>query len=452
MHTYSDVDDDNLASAPEEVHPTSGHRWDYLLQPFHLAGVSFCDNPYPCSWNPNMPFSWQHEPSAERQQVFYFVNAWHDYLRSAPIGFTEAAGNFQVKNPSSKGLGGDPVDTQTDDGANTDNGLPDGAHIDNANMDTPPDGQSPTMQMYLQHEPGTSYPDGDPFSPTNVGDEADTVYHEYTHGLSNRLVVDASGDSTLGDVQAGAMGEAWSDWYAMDYLVAEGCSPTPAGKADVVLFQYDGEGVFLDRTEPIDCRWDRPRRCTGRRDGHRGGYTYADYGAVIGFPEVHSDGEIWAQTLWDLRDALGSTVTESLVTRAMELSPANPSFLDKRNAILVADTAVRGGRDQTTIWKVFAKRGMGFFAGAFGGDDSEPRPTSTPHPARRRRQTSPAASPMPIPTSRCRAYPSPLPSKVAAWSTRRYQRTDGSHRSAPCRSGTTPRCRSRAVASTGPHR
>ena len=45
------------------------------------------------------------------------------------------------------------------------------------------------------------------------------MYHEYTHGLSNRLVVDADGNSTLNSIQAGAMGEAWSDCYAMDYLV-----------------------------------------------------------------------------------------------------------------------------------------------------------------------------------------------------------------------------------------
>ena len=44
------------------------------------------------------------------------------------------------------------------------------------------------------------------------------------------------------------MGEAWSDWYAMDYLVAQGLQRDGAGEADVVLFQYDGEGVFLDRT------------------------------------------------------------------------------------------------------------------------------------------------------------------------------------------------------------
>ena len=87
------------------------------------------------------------------------------------------------------------------------------------------------MQMYLQHQPGTSYPDGDPFSPTNVGDEADTVYHEYTHGLSNRLVVDP-GRLHSGRVQAGAMGEAWGDWYAMDYLVSQGLQRDTAGLAE----------------------------------------------------------------------------------------------------------------------------------------------------------------------------------------------------------------------------
>jgi len=93
---------------------------------------------------------------------------------------------------------------------------------------------------------------------------------------------------------------------------------------------------------------------------------------VIGIPEVHADGEIWAQTLWDLRDRLGSKKAESLVTRAMELAPGNPSFIDMRNAILLADTAVFHRADIDAIWKVFAKRGMGFFAGSLGGDDSAP--------------------------------------------------------------------------------
>ena len=372
-HTYSDVNDDDKAQGSEEVAPSSGNRWDYPLEPFHLAGSSFCDHPYPCSWDPDTPYSWQKNRAQNATQVFTYVNNWHDHLLAAPIGFTEAAGNFQLRNSTGAGQAGDPVDTQTEDGANTAAGLPDGSHIDNANMSTPPDGQSPTMQMYLQHQPGTSYPDEDPFSQTNVGDEADTVYHEYTHGLSNRLVVDAGGSSALGPVQGDAMGEAWSDWYAMDYLVAQGLQPDVKGTADVVLFQYDGAGTAVDRTQPIDCKvGDKSARCSGGATGHTGGYTYADYGKVIGSPEVHADGEIWAETLWDLRDALGSGKSESLVTRAMELSPGNPSFLDMRNAILSADNTVYGGGDTATIWKVFAARGMGYYAGSLTGDDSAP--------------------------------------------------------------------------------
>jgi hypothetical protein len=374
-HTYSDVNDNNRASKSEEVHPKSGHSWGYRLTPFHLPfAKSFCGRPWPCSWNPNQRNSWKTNRAQNATQVFFFVNNWHDHLLKAPIGFNEAAGNFEKVNSSKLGKGGDAVNTQTDDGANTDNGLPDGAHIDNANMGTPPDGRSPQMQMYLQHQPFSSYPGGDPFSPTNVGDEADTVYHEYTHGLSNRLVVDVQGRSTLGGVQAGSMGEAWSDWYAMDYLVRHHLQRDRAAQADVRLFIYDGKGVDFDRTEPIDCKVGQTsaKLCKGALTGHRGGYTYADYGKVVGGPEVHGDGEIWAQTLWSLRASIGSSKSEALVTRAMELAPYNPSFLDMRNAILVADTSVFGGKQRAAIWKVFARRGMGFYAGSFGGNDTRP--------------------------------------------------------------------------------
>jgi extracellular elastinolytic metalloproteinase len=372
-HAYADTNDDNVPNKNEEIKPTSPHSWAYRLKPFHLTQVSFCGHPYPCSWNPNKPFSWRVNRNQNATQVFYFVNNWHDHLMAAPIGFTEAAGNFQRVNKTHKGKAGDAVQTQTDDGANTDHGLPDGDHIDNANMATPPDGTPPRMQMYLQHVPHTAYPDGDPFSPTNVGDEADTVYHENTHGLSNRLVVDASGVSTLGPVQAGAMGEAWSDWYAMDYLVAQHLQKDKPGPGNLRIFQYDGAGVSLDRTEPMDCTVGATTpRCPGGATGHRGGYTYADYGKVIGGPEVHADSEIWSQTLWDLRHKLGSKKAEMLVTRAMELSPANPSMLDERNAILLADLSAFGGRQQHKIWRVFAHRGMGYFAGSLGGNDISP--------------------------------------------------------------------------------
>ena len=102
---------------------------------------------------------------------------------------------------------------------------------------------------------------------------------------------------------------------------------------------------------------------------------------------MHADGEIWAETLWDLRTRLiadlgavdGVQAAERLVTGGMRLSPPEPSFLDMRNAILLADEAA-GGTLRSAIWAVFAQRGMGYFASTTGADDAEPREDFAPPP------------------------------------------------------------------------
>jgi extracellular elastinolytic metalloproteinase len=371
-HVYSDINDSDAADIGEETRSNQGRNFRYPFTAFPSTTTP-CSTAFPCSWAPDTADSWQTNRKQNATQVFFFVNNFHDHLKAAPIGFTAAAGNFE---------GIDPLQAEPIDGANTDAGFPDGNHVDNANMNTPPDGISPRMQMYLFHQPGATYPDQDPFIASNGGDEADVVYHEYTHGLSNRLVVDANGDSTLGPVQAGAMGEAWSDWYAMDYLVGQGLLRDTGASGDLRVGNYVGAGLDLIRSEPMDCKVGTTNaRCPGTPDAGPGGYTYGDYTKIAGGPEVHADGEIWGQTLWDLRDALGQNLTESLVTRAMELSPSNPSMLDERDSILLADATLKGGRHLNTIWKVFAHRGMGFFAGALDGNDISPgEDFSTPPP------------------------------------------------------------------------
>ena len=250
-------------------------------------------------------------------------------------------------------------------------GVPDSNHIDNANFATPPDGIPPRMQMCLWHDPADRT---DPFLQADGSDESDIVYHEYTHGLSNRLVVDANGNSTLGNVQAGSMGEAWSDWYALDFLVGQGFESDTATPGELIVGKYvEFGGQNLIPTQPLDCPVGAAASaCPGTPAAGSGGYTYGDFGKIRGVPEVHADGEIWGETLWDLRGALGQRLSESLVTRAMELSPANPSFLDMRNSILQADTVSNRGRARDRIWAVFAHRGMGFFAAAADGDDTTP--------------------------------------------------------------------------------
>ena len=254
-HVWSDVNDDNRAQATEEVGP-GARSFIFPFTNFNSVDGPPCSDRFKCSWASGLDNSWQNNRKQNAVQVFYYVNRFHDHLRDAPIGFTRAAGNFEA-------IDDDAVQAQPDDGATTAGGHPDANHVDNANMATPSDGIPPIMQMYLFNDPADPT---DPFLQSNGGDEADVVYHEYTHGLSNRLVIDPSGNSTLGNIQAGAMGEAWSDWYAMDFLNNLGLQRNTAAHGEVRIGEYVGHGLDLIRTQPMDCPvGSTSSRCHGTR-------------------------------------------------------------------------------------------------------------------------------------------------------------------------------------------
>jgi len=391
-HVYTDLDDDDEVDlggifGSEETPSNGAETWDYAITPF-TGAESLCapSRSSVCSWDsydsndPNFPYSdppWPNPPGwyANRRQnsvqVFYFVNNFHDWLEQAPIGFDALSGNFE---------GPDKVEAHADDGAATSppgtflsTNMPDPGHVNNANMLTPPDGFSPRMQMYLFTSFTGDY-DTDPTPDTNGGDDAAVVYHEYAHGLSNRLVAGSDGWGALDAFQSGAMGEGWSDWYAMDYLVEQGFAPDTVAVGEVTLDRYLGNGEPTIRTEGLDCPVASASvDCPGGHATGTGGYTLGDMGLVLeGGAEVHGDGEIWAQTLWDLRGAVGGATARGLVTDAMRISPTNPSFLDMRNAILQADQLANGGANETTIWQVFADRGMGYFAAVGHAGDTTP--------------------------------------------------------------------------------
>jgi hypothetical protein len=246
-------------------------------------------------------------------------------------------------------------------------GLPDADHVNNANMTTYPDGTSPHMQMYLTRSGSTG---------RSTAFDASVVYHEYTHGLVGRTIVDTDGFQAIGGAQGGAINEGTADWYALDYLVAsalETDGPNPDVRAGVYSF-----GAL--RSEPTDCLvTSSSAQCPGGVSTGPGGYTYGDFGKVFTGPEVHADGEIFAQTMWQLRTELvaehgaatGVEHARELYTNGMRLSPANPFFFDLRNGILQADAA-GGLGDADVIWEVFAERGMGYFASTRDTGDIAP--------------------------------------------------------------------------------
>ena len=267
---------------------------------------------------------------------------------------TDASHNFEFGGTG----GNDPVLAEADDSSG----------FNNANMATDLEGISPRMQMFLFTNPGV-----------NSGDDAAVVYHEYTHGLTNRLVGNGAAFGLLSK-QSRAMGEGWGDWYAMDFLVQEGHVTDTAADGEVVAGEYVTNNVNTGiRRNAIDCSVGsvNATKCPGRISGTinpgPGGFSFNDMGKIGSYGtapgsddyvrfQVHDDGEIWSETLWDLRTAIGASDARALITNAMRLSPLAPSFLDMRDAILAADQ-VAGGAHHDQIWTVFAQRGMGFGAG-----------------------------------------------------------------------------------------
>ncbi|HEU4913698.1 MAG TPA: M36 family metallopeptidase [Actinomycetes bacterium] len=282
------------------------------------------------------------EPAATN--LFFHHNRIHDEFYE--LGFTESAGNFQTD-------GGDPILGLVHAGAAS-GGAPTYTGRDNAYMLTLPDGIPPWSGMFLW-EPINDAFEG-PYTDGNF--DAGVIEHEYAHGLSNRYV---AGGEALGSHQSGSMGEGWGDWYALNYLHREGLY-----EKSVVGEYVTGNGSRGIRNWAYD---DNPT-------------SFGDIGYDLSGPEVHSDGEIWTTTLWDLRKKLvaqygqaqGAEVAARLVTDAMPMSAPDPSFLDMRDAILAADLDRYHGDNTDTIWTVFAHSGAGASASTATGDDTQPQP------------------------------------------------------------------------------
>ncbi|MFD5506368.1 M36 family metallopeptidase [Streptomyces sp. NPDC127051] len=254
-------------------------------------------------------------------QLFYYTNVMHDYLYD--LGFDEASRNFQADNFGRGGSGNDPVLAEAQDGWDLgclDDATPPNAIrcTNNANFAAPADGSSPRMQMYVWQPPGRPFRDGSL--------DGDVIAHEYGHGVSNRLV---GGGHLGGGSQTGALGEGWSD--VISFLKW----------GDATVGEYvTGNTATGIRSQAYDTSTEK----WGTFNPARG---------------VHRNGEIWAATVYDIREAKGVAFTQQLVIDGMKNTVAAPSYLDARDGILAADMTDNAGADQCLLWRVFAGRGMG---------------------------------------------------------------------------------------------
>lgn len=259
-------------------------------------------------------------PAGDDQKVLniFYLNAFmHDYFYL--LGFREAEGNFQRDSFGRGGVTGDPVDARSYSGP----------VWGTASMGTPIDGASPVMKMGLVQSTGR-----------HTAFDSTVVFHEFMHGVTNRLVGGPMNVHALDEPQSGGMGEGWGDYIACTIngttVVGAWVVDDPTG---IRQFRYDAS--FPDHFGTLG---------TGR------------------YTEVHNIGEIWCATLMEMNRTIGAVLGVQLVVDALKLSPANPSFLDMRDAILqAADDLRSAGRLDAAghatavagIWAAFARFGMG---------------------------------------------------------------------------------------------
>lgn len=281
---------------------------------------------------------------AATTNLFYWANRAHDLFYQ--VGFDEAAGNFQQENFHRSGVGGDPMIAFSHFGAAANAR----ASLNNAfftSFEYGEDGVRASINMYIGGRDNI-FSDG--------SYDAEVIIHEYTHGVSSRLV-----RQNYDTYQGGAMGEGWSDFFALEFTLPEGAPLEGSYPQGEYLFQQFGAGI---RTRPYSTSMDvNP-------------LTFKSLGHVTTAPEVHADGEIWAQALWEMRASLirqfeekeGRRRSGLLVIDGMKLSPPAPSMVDMRDAILLADRVDFGGASQDQIWSAFARRGLGVLAQSYSAD------------------------------------------------------------------------------------
>ncbi|MBA3364901.1 MAG: M36 family metallopeptidase [Actinobacteria bacterium] len=249
--------------------------------------------------------------------IFFYNCVMHDYFYL--LGFREREGNFQRDNLGRGGFASDRVDARSFGGEVR----------GTATMATPVDGRSPTMRMGFVSSTGR-----------HTAFDSSVVFHEFMHGVTNRLVGGAMNVRALEDPQSSGMGEGWGDYVACTInnstVVGDWVVDRPTG---IRGFPYDSD--FPD--------------------------TFADLGTGR-YVEEHSIGEIWCATLLEINRMIGPGLGVQLVVDALKLASANPSFLDMRDAVFAALesrlssgqlTESEHGDALAGVWRAFARFGMG---------------------------------------------------------------------------------------------
>jgi zinc metalloprotease ZmpB len=162
-------------------------------------------------------------------------------------------------------------------------------------------------------------------------EDAEVIVHEYGHSVQDAQV---PGFGTTAD--SGAIGEGFGDYLAVTVSTAVAPTPDPACVADWDSTSYTS-------TVP---------HCLRRVDGTK------HYPEDLSSPrEVHADGEIWSRALWDIRQALGASLADTIIIRA-QFGFTPDISMPAAAARTIGTAGLYGRAAQKAVTAAFAARGL----------------------------------------------------------------------------------------------
>ncbi len=163
-------------------------------------------------------------------------------------------------------------------------------------------------------------------------EDAEVILHEYGHAMQDSQVTPFGFGTS---VEAGAIGEGFADYWAV--TVSNVLAPTadPACVADWDSVSYTSTVPHCLRRVDADLHY--PEDLNGR---------------------VHHDGQIWSRALWDIRNALGHIVADTLILEAQFDFAPDTTMPAAAQATVNAAQRLYGKRTAQIVLAAFRERGI----------------------------------------------------------------------------------------------
>jgi len=164
-------------------------------------------------------------------------------------------------------------------------------------------------------------------------EDAEVILHEYGHAIQDSQQTPFGGFGA--SAEAGAIGEGFSDYWAVTVSAVIAPTPDPACVADWDSVSYTSNVPHCLRRVDLDLHY--PEDLNGR---------------------VHHDGQIWSRALWDIRSSLGNVRADTLILEAQFDFAPDTSMPAAANATVAAAERLYGKNVAKIVRAAFQTRGI----------------------------------------------------------------------------------------------